>query len=422
MKDEIILPGDGMPVYKPILINIYALDRLPSLLPMPFRVVNHSPRRIPPPMSEKFPVSYGFRKKAAQIPDEASVYSDASSDNGTLHTVYSDVSNKKGFPPGYARDKDFLGYPPYFDDKRRLSDEYDPYAAENLEQASSSSRTRLLGTVVQLANALGPDNILQTTEIDTIPCAGVRIPHGPLKGLLAWRLVVRVPEQGKREDSWKIPNEPMDTRRRVHSMRLLSRPPTKPTYSTSHSACGHTNLKPIDNSLASFGRRSFPNLQDTFTPPQPHRKPIALVSNFILDTSIPHSVISRDALGALGYPLSTFPKNSSPEDSTVTLSIQGVPTRLCIANHGEASRLGVQFLHDAGVSVFFPQNGDGIGPVLYRMWSSSLPSSPQSLMTLLFAVESAQLLKSVPSTLPRFGARERKNTLPRRVKALLGLS
>lgn len=418
-----------MAVYKPMLINIYALDPpLPSLVPMPFRVVNHSPRRVPPTMSEKFPVSYGFHKTAAQIPDEASVYSDASSDNGTLHTVYSDVSNKKGVPPGYARDRGFLGYPQYFDDeKRRLSDEYyDPYAAENLTQAPSSSRT-LLGTVVQLANALGPDNILQTTEIDTIPCAGVRIPHGPLKGLLAWRLVVRVPDQGKLEDSWtrKISDDPVinhDTRRRVHSMRLLSRPPTKPTYSASHSACGHTNLKSIDNSPASFGRRSFPSLQDTFTPPQPHRKPIALVSNFILDTSIPHSVISRDALNALGYPLSTFPRNSNPEDSTVTLSIQGVPTRLCIANHGEASRLGVQFLHDAGVSVFFPQNGDGIGPVLYRMWSSSLPSSLQSLTTLLFAVESAQLLKSVPSTLPRFGVRERKNTLPRRVIALLGLS
>jgi hypothetical protein len=352
---------------------------------MPFRVVNRSPRRNPPRMTEKFPVSsaYEVHKTAAQIPDAVSVYSDTSSDNGTLHTVYSDISHKKGIPPSYVRDKGFPGYPYFGDEKRYLSEEYDPYAAENLEQASSSNRTPL-GTVDQLASALGPDNILQTTEIDTIPCAGVRIPHGPLKGLLAWRLVVRVSEEGKM-DWWKVLDEPIpinpETRRRVHSMRLLSRPPARPTYAASHSACGHT--KPIDNSLTSLGRRSFPSLQDAFTPPPPQKKPIALVSNFILDTSIPHSVISRDALGALGYPLSRFPKNPRSEDSTVTLSIQGVPTRLCIANHGEASRLGVQFLHDAGVSVFFPQNGDGIGPVLYRMLISSLPSSAELISLLL---------------------------------------
>jgi hypothetical protein len=212
---------------------------------MPFRVVNRSPRRNPLPVPEKFPVStaYGLHKSAAQLPDEASIYSDASSDNGTLHTVYSDVSSRKEIPPGYGRDKGFLGYPQYFgDEKQHLSEEYDPYAAENLEQASSSSRT-LLGTVHQLASALGPDNVLQTTEIDTIPCAGVRIPHGPLKGLLAWRLVVRVPEREKKfEDcDWlKVSDDPInhEARRRVHSMRLLSRPPLRPTYSTSHSACG----------------------------------------------------------------------------------------------------------------------------------------------------------------------------------------
>ncbi|KAF8882089.1 hypothetical protein BD779DRAFT_1675077 [Infundibulicybe gibba] len=44
----------------------------------------------------------------------------------------------------------------------------------------------------ELTKAMGEDGIPQTTEIDTIPCAGVRIPHGKLSGLIAWRLVVRL--------------------------------------------------------------------------------------------------------------------------------------------------------------------------------------------------------------------------------------
>jgi hypothetical protein len=341
---------------------------------MPFRVVNRSPRRRSPLNAENFSV----HKPAAHFSDAVSVYSDASSDNGTLHTVYSDVSNKKDVPSGYAREE----FPGYFgDEKRRPSDEYDPYAAGNMHHPSSSSSSRtLLGTVHQLASALGPDNILQTTEIDTIPCAGVRIPHGPLKGLLAWRLVVRIPERAGNSHDWLKAPDTNETRRRVHSMKLLSHPPpAKRTYSASRSVSDHCT-KPIDDSLASFGRRSFPSLQDALAPSHPQRKPIALVSNFILDTSIPHSVISREALGALGYPLSRFPKGDfiDSDDSSVILSVQGVPTRLRFANHGEASRLGVQFLHDAGVSVFFPQNADGIGPVLYRMSSFLFPSFPHN--------------------------------------------
>lgn len=386
---------------------------------MPFRVVNRSPRRTSPQKSFSVPCVH---ERLGQISDEVSIYSDASSDNGTLHTVYSDVSNKKGIPPGYVQDKGYQEYPQYLgDEKRRSSDEYDPYAEQDLQQASTSSShgsRSLSGTVQQLASAVGPDNVFQTTEIDTIPCAGVRIPHGPLKGLLAWRLVVRIPERAKFEDWWKESHDQVihETRRRVHSMRLLSRPPAKPNPSAPHSFHGH-----IDNSVGRDGRRSFPSIQDTFAPPQPEKKPIILVSNFILDTSIPHSVISRDALGALGYPLPRFPKDPRIDDSTVMLSIQGVRTRLCIANRGEASRLGVQFLHDAGVSVFFPQNGDGIGPVLYRMWLWFTPSFPR-VNHFPPAVESAQVLKNVPSTLPGLEARERKNTLRRRVGALLGLS
>jgi len=85
----------------------------------------------------------------------------------------------------------------------------------------------------------------------------------------------------------------------------------------------------------------------------------------------------------------------------ITLSVQNISTRFQIARPNEASRLGVQFLHDAGVSVFFPKDGDGVGPVLY--------------------VESAYMLKDVPRTilLHKIGI---KLTLPQRVRALFGLS
>jgi len=136
--------------------------------------------------------------------------------------------------------------------------------------------------------------------------------------------------------------------------------------------------------------------------------PSALAVNFILDTTLPYSIISRDTLIALGYPsrlipppppISTHPANMP--SAMITLSVQNISTRFQIARPNEASRLGVQFLHDAGVSVFFPKDGDGVGPVLY--------------------VESAYMLKDVPRTilLHKIGI---KLTLPQRVRALFGLS
>jgi len=141
------------------------------------------------------------------------------------------------------------------------------------------------------------------------------------------------------------------------------------------------------------------------TQPQPqsllrHTSPIsnALVVNFILDTSLPYSIISRDTLTALGYPILHL--LASMPLAVVTLSIQNIPTRFHIARPNEASRLGVQFLHDAGVSVFFPKDGLGVGPVLY--------------------VESAHLLKDVPRTISPQQKSGVKLTLPQRVRALFG--
>jgi hypothetical protein len=151
----------------------------------------------------------------------------------------------------------------------------------------------------------------------------------------------------------------------------------------------------------------------------PHLSNTTVVSNFILDTSLPYSIISRDTLVELGYPSHKFPlphlsnphsdqwQDDRNSDAIVTLSIQNIPTRLRIARPGEASRLGVQFLQDAGVSVFFPRDGEAVGPVLY--------------------LESSYLLEDVPRTITSLAAGARalhapRLSLPQRVRALFGLA
>ena len=171
----------------------------------------------------------------------------------------------------------------------------------------------------------------------------------------------------------------------------------------------------------------------------------AVATNFILDTSLPYSIISRDTLVALGYPPHHFPSpfadphtldydygdESIHPDLIVSLSIQGVTTRARIARPGEASRLGVQYLRDASVSVFFPRNGDGVGPVLYcefcRHVLCTLRASFINKTTLLTKMsttdESARLLRDVPLTITTLPDNGRgKPTLPQRVRALFGLS
>ncbi|KAF8656658.1 hypothetical protein AX16_002462 [Volvariella volvacea WC 439] len=45
----------------------------------------------------------------------------------------------------------------------------------------------------ELSRVLGEEAIIHTAEIETIPCAGIRISYGRLCGLMAWRFVVRFP-------------------------------------------------------------------------------------------------------------------------------------------------------------------------------------------------------------------------------------
>ena len=256
----------------------------------------------------------------------------------------------------------------------------------------SQSPIPALTTISQLAYALGPDNIPHTTEIDTVPCAGIRIPHGDLTGLLAWRLVVRLVPPTKETRGWL--NDYADRRNSyseptVHIPHYTAAPiPYNPYNSVS--ALSLPLFAPLSptgaENLHDFAQKVRPSsvvltrqphsskthpkiIRQSRQKPQPQQTSPstsnALAVNFILDTSLPCSIISRDTLIALGYPPSSILHLASMPLGTVTLSIQNIPTRFRIARPNEASRLGVQFLHDAGVSVFFPKDGLGAGPVLY---------------------------------------------------------
>ena len=225
----------------------------------------------------------------------------------------------------------------------------------------------------------------------------MRIPQGPLTGLLAWRLVVRKgpPTKGKR--TWWPPKPPMsakEDRRKSHAV-------PRPTPAHVHSFSVHdenpaprptpARMSTISLPLIQLKAPSEPSSTPDFTPPAvlslsalPHSDDLlvkghsadGVITNFLLDTGLPYSIVSRDTLLALGYPSSRLPPASrtnphahdweDDEEAAITLTIQGIKTRLRIARPGEASRLGVQFLQDAGVSLFFPKDGEGVGPVLYR--------------------------------------------------------
>lgn len=224
-----------------------------------------------------------------------------------------------------------------------------------------------LTTVSQLAYALGPDNVLHTTEIDTVPCAGIRIPNGALTGLLAWRLVVHT-------QHYTEAPIPYNSFTSISALSL-------PLFTQALSPAGTRNLRDFGQKVRPssvvltrqpLSSKTHPQTIGRFQPQpkmghNPPQLPNALAVNFILDTSLPYSIISRDTLIALGYPLPSILRLANISSTVITLSVQKIPTRFHIARDNEASRLGVQFLHDAGVSVFFPKDGEGVGPVFYGM-------------------------------------------------------
>ncbi|KAL4264266.1 Peptidase A2 domain-containing protein [Pleurotus pulmonarius] len=98
-------------------------------------------------------------------------------------------------------------------------------------------------TRLELNAALGADIIPLTTEITSLPCAGIRIAHGRLTGLMAWRFAVQLPN--------------------------------KPTTASAHPA---------------------------FIPHKP-----AIITNFILDTGSLRSLVPPETLYALGFSGKVFP-------------------------------------------------------------------------------------------------------------------
>ncbi|KAG7451517.1 TPR-like protein, partial [Guyanagaster necrorhizus] len=59
------------------------------------------------------------------------------------------------------------------------------HTSESLPPTPQISRT-------ELNKAMGPDMTTPTTDITTIPCAGLRISHGKLAGLMGWRFAVEL--------------------------------------------------------------------------------------------------------------------------------------------------------------------------------------------------------------------------------------
>lgn len=129
-----------------------------------------------------------------------------------------------------------------------------PSDAKHTFPSTSSSTLRHLRT--DLIKVLGPDLATPTTEISTIPCAGVRIASGRLIGLMGWRLVIELVNDDDDEDHQNEKNR----RRRTWGQKQKGKGKFKVQYKTP-----------------------------------------AIVGNFILDTGSAKSVVSQDALRALKY-------------------------------------------------------------------------------------------------------------------------
>ncbi|KAF5312702.1 hypothetical protein D9619_002699 [Psilocybe cf. subviscida] len=320
------------------------------------------------------------------------------------------------------------------------------------QQPYAQSRIALT-TSEDLAAALGLDNTPHSTEIDVLPCAGVRIPYGSLTGQLAWRMVVHAPLRSKDKhwlfssgSEFLVQEEPCNCfkckRKRQEDPSNMSGCELSRSRWSAHHRPGLNTLNSSISLPLDTAPSSAPSTNTRVTQPQPrtahHPLLPRVVANFILDSSLPHSVISRETLIALGVreaslPSSTYDPHGEHADDDerrgedvvdtrtqlvfhigkgkhhgpdrkgvvtgVTLSIQGVKTRVRVGRIGEASRLGVEFLKDAGASLMFP--GDGVGPVLYLESMGAVHDAPRTVLGL---------------------SRWKNLTLPQRVKLILGIA
>ncbi|KAI4517787.1 hypothetical protein K525DRAFT_289232 [Schizophyllum commune Loenen D] len=185
------------------------------------------------------------------------------------------------------------------------------------ESLASLPNPRLLSREVN--RIVGDDNAPHTTEIDTIPCAGLRIMHGPLKGLFAWRLVVRV--------------------------------------DPSTSAGPHTGAGFDSNSMTASSRRTSTSTAWSARSSTTNTTPDAIVANFVLDTASPYTRVCPETLLALGYTGGMRP------GQIAAVTVQGIRTPCVVGHPGEANSIGAPFIVDGSLTFYFDHRLDA--PVLY---------------------------------------------------------
>ncbi|KAJ7026770.1 hypothetical protein C8F04DRAFT_102601 [Mycena alexandri] len=149
----------------------------------------------------------------------------------SLHTASSDDTSSSTFLPSVSSRKGHRKYKSSISSSSYRSSSM----SEDVPDATSRSATPKRS---ELNRVIGADMMKPMTEIHGIPCAGVRISHGALAGLMAWRFFVQLDHKVNKSKSNR------------------------------------------DSSV--------------------HRYP-AVITNFILDTGNPNSYVPPEALEALGY-------------------------------------------------------------------------------------------------------------------------
>ncbi|TFK31647.1 hypothetical protein BDQ12DRAFT_693803 [Crucibulum laeve] len=225
-----------------------------------------------------------------------------------------------------------------------------------------------------LQDAIGLDAIPQTTQIDTLPCAGVRIPHGKLKGLVAWCLVVKIVGN----HSWqKIPRKEnsapnLGTAGFGEHYHIQKATSLSPGYEEKWQEDAKRSPSPSAHSFSSYDYDRASSSSSSHRPPQRHLSPppiptssqlpsyhpSAITTNFILDTTHSTSLIPSSTLLQLGFKPATVISGRR-----VKLDVQGVCAEFTIGADGDAGRLGLDWMLEAGAS--FRLDREFGMPVLY---------------------------------------------------------
>ncbi|TFK24583.1 hypothetical protein FA15DRAFT_669456 [Coprinopsis marcescibilis] len=386
----------------------------------------------------------------ATFDDSASVLSDTSTLHSYYHSSDADDSRQNGYRSHHRASSDtkaiasstmtvdYLNDKSLADTPGHLSRRYGRPGRRNIGRSRSPlSKPRQLAPqqvevespLEALADAIGPDNVGHTNELDAIPCAGIRIPYGRFKGLLAWRFVVRLHDKNSinRDPNRIMPaphsTQSSDTSTQLHRRKSLDlgvsttwQPVTQArrvyAHERSHSEVNLSPIQPQWHDLPdertprpgmNFGNYNYPataRLPSAAAMTSDYIISDAVVANFIFDTSQAHSTISRETLEALGVQNSVVYSLEESETKTISLYLQSLPQPITfhLAPRGQPGRLGVEFLEESQVNIRLGEGGRG-GIV----WIDETPNTKS-------------LLRNVPRTvaLP-------KQNLQSRVRALFGL-